>query len=280
MTHQSKDQELDEFLLWLRESLPELEEEEPPPPSQELLDLAWQTVQKLQVAYGIQPAPPPPTFWQRLRNWLLLENHWGWQQGLATATLALLMVVAVTPFLFPPGFEAGIDMGYNRLSLAPSAKEWPWRPIPNTGLPTMGTDEPQKIAPTPEQLAFRHGVRQGLDRFRQQESAWASALEALPEQLPACAPGDQGCAPRQRVYQAMGRWAVLVYWQCRGPGGEVEFWTSQDKIREQLLKALRELNEQTSLAQELGAWSGGSPRERLCDGVKDLLHLGLNDPEP
>ena len=237
----------------------------------------------LQQLEAVSQEKQSPSLGQRLWAWLRLHRDradWRrWEAGLTTVSLVLLIAVWVRTVSSPPWGPA-IDQGYTRWDSSRRllAEDWPWWPAVSRGLPTKG-ETANQLPPTPERLAFRQGIRQGLERLIDQDPGWAPVREALPESPPLCPSGDRPCEQRRSVYQAAGRWAVLLYWQCRRQGVEPQFWVSQEQIRQQLLQSLDALEEQTPLAEELRAWRGETPQALLCGGIADLLDTGLADRE-
>ncbi len=76
-------------------------------------------------------------------------------------------------------------------------------------------------------------------------------------------------------YPATGRWAVMIFAQCRADQTTVVFWAEQDRVRSQLADIANRLTE--PFAVNLDRLAGdGDPRERLCRGIDRVLRDGLD----
>lgn len=234
-------------------------------------------------ALATRPRSTALTRWREL--WRTPATRW-LGGGLATALAMALIAVALVPLLRPledsglqsttrsagweepgrPDILDAIDLGFARRDPPADFRPtgWPWR----EGGGATAADRAR--------LAWRAGVRQGLQRWAESDPAWAGVLAQLPAQPPTCPPGDSGCARVVELYAAAGRWGVLVYWQCRRTGVDEGFWAEQGLVREYLGLALAAVGERSELARRLDAWPpGNSPRARLCGGIDGWLEQGL-----
>lgn len=207
---------------------------------------------------------------------------WIWGGGL-TALAAALLLFTLIPMLKPLELGLDIDAGYARIDSAyrPPLADWTWSPGGWTKSfePWLVTQSP---TPTPDirQESFRFGVGEGLRRLVDLDSlGWTAVLEALPSALPSCAGADTACAEAQPLYRETGRWAVLLYWQCRRSDVDSGFWVDQERLRGRLAQRFAELGEATSLVEALAVDPGKVPREELCRSVETLLAAGFNEPE-
>jgi hypothetical protein len=197
-----------------------------------------------------------------------------WRRGL-TLALAVLLVALLAPLLLsldsapwstPQSVDSMIAQQYARWDpppLAPST--WPW--------PDGRARKGVVALADPINGAFQAGVRAGLERLAGNEAPWAATLSALPRAVSACPPTAQAQLCRERLHnlELAGRWAVLLYWQCRS-GAPVD---ARRHLR--VMRALEARLRRTGPHEFHGPLVEGGRQAPagLCDRANRLLSLGM-----
>jgi hypothetical protein len=189
----------------------------------------------------------------------------------AAVVLGVIVLMVAWPWLQESDPFDQIDELEGQLAYVdnPSPDAWPWAPKPVVSSKKTIAFGSRRSPRESVNDAIRVGVRQGLAALVGDDPDWAASLAMLPRALPKCARDNTSCPETMETAAAVGRWATLLYWQCRAPPMPERFWQTQDRLRAALATSLQ--SNASALALTLQGWAGDLPKSRLCHGVENVL---------
>ncbi len=136
--------------------------------------------------------------------------------GLVAVAASVLIMVLLVPILLNPGLDRQLDERYAAWDsdAMPDAAHWAW----DTSITSKSlgdTFAAEKKPPKTSQLAFRYGVREGLEKLAINASRWQPFIDQLPVDAGICDPADNTCHEVQQLMNLTGRWALISYLDCQ-----------------------------------------------------------------
>jgi len=224
----------------------------------------------------LTPETPPVTtsklatsvsaWWHRLTQWPVMGG------GLATAMVAVFSVIILLP---PPNIDEQLSDLYG---------QWP---ATTTAINETFVSQAMKSTArlTAQDLAFKQGLRDGLQRLVPNESEfWREVMTILTDLSGDCdnASDQRACQTALTLSRQVGQWVAINYLQCFATkpvlDAQSPYWTEQQTLAKQLLTEVSKQSMDNQFQARLTQVASQPQinKSTFCTQIEQLAVLGLH----